>query len=516
MGVGLLLIALVAALVAAPAAATTVVPMRTRELVASSVAAVRGQVTAIASAADPASGAIATYVTLLVDEVLFGPLTQGELILREQGGAVGAREEWIFGSPEYRRGERVLVFLSLAADGSLHTTGLAMGKYTLHDAPGGARATRDLATGLLVLEALGAPAKRDLPLAALRAQVRRAADTAAPAAVPVHARLDLAALRLEARPAFTLLNPLSRWFEADDGMPIGFFTEAAGDATLGPITSRGAVIGGLSAWSTLPNSPLELVDGGDTEAAPFAGCPDANRVVFNDPFGELAEPRNCRGVLAIGGFCNSGETRTVNGETFKRIITGKVTFNDGWGACPVWTACNLSEIATHELGHALGLGHSADTQATMAAMAHFDGRCAALQPDDEDAIGFVYPYPPSPSATPTVTPIAPPTLTPSRTGTATRTPTRTNSPTRSATPTRTGTATRTAVLTRTATTTASLTASRTATASLTPTPVPSATPSPSPSASTTAAPTPPPTPGTWIAVLAEAIRRLLGALPAAG
>ena len=81
---------------AAPAAATTVVPMRTRELVAASVGAVRGQVTRIASGLEPHDGALVTYVTLSVDEVLFGPVATGELTLRELGGRVGGRRAWRF------------------------------------------------------------------------------------------------------------------------------------------------------------------------------------------------------------------------------------------------------------------------------------------------------------------------------------------------------------------------------------------------------------------------------------
>lgn len=517
---------LLAAALSAPAAATTVVPMRTRDLTRASIGAVRGQVTAIAAARRPDTGAIATYVTLLVDEVLFGPLRPGELVLREHGGRVGSQEEWTFGSPTYRIGERVLVFLSLDQDGSLRTTELAMGKFTLRDAFGGARATRELGREVLTLDpATGAPraaGKDDLPLAALRETIRRAALPASPAAA-IRTHPDMAGLRLEPRPSFVLLQPASRWFEPDDGIPIGFRIDVTGDATLGAVVSREAVAAGLAAWTALPNSPLALADAGDDEPAPFAGCPDSNRVVFNDPFGELNDPRNCRGTLAIGGFCNTGDTRVVNGTSYKRIITGKVTFNDGWGDCPIWTACNMAEIATHELGHTLGLGHSEDTTATMASMAHFDGRCAALAADDEAGIDSVYPVPPPPSATPSHTPTLAPSATPTRTGTITRTPTRTLTPSRTQTPTRTATRTRTATPTRTATATRTPVLSPTATASVTRTASPSATVSVTPTASATVSVTASPTatatasptptsPPPWVDLVVEAVRRTLAGL----
>jgi hypothetical protein len=526
-------VALVAlAALAGRAGATTVVPLRTRDLVASSLGAVRGQVTGIASAADPATGAISTYVTLAVDEVLFGPLSPGELVLRERGGEAGGRQEWTFGNPTYTVGERVLAFVSANADGTLRTTGMAMGKFTLHDDFGGPRARRNFGRGVLVLappDGRGGADKDDLPLMALRAAIRAAAPAGAAGAGAVRAHPDVTGLRLEARPAFILLQPASRWFEPDDGMPIGFRIDATGDATLGPVISRTAVQAGFAAWSGLATSPLTLFDAGDDAPAPFAGCPDTNRVVFNDPFGELDDPRDCRGTLAIGGFCNSEETRIVAGTKYKRIVTGKVTFNDGWGTCAVWTPCNLSEIATHELGHTLGLGHSADTTSTMAAMAHFDGRCATIEADDEAAIEAVYPIPPPPSATPTETPSLPPTATPSRTGTITRTPTRTLTPSRTLSPTRTATASRTPPRTRTGT--ASPTTSRTATPPATATPTPSATATPTATptatrtasstatatrpatatASPTASPTPAPGPRSWPEVVVEAVRRALAA-----
>ena len=514
-------------MLATRAQATTMVPMRTRDLVQSSVGAVRGQVTAIAAAADPSTGAISTYVTLAVDEVLFGPLRTGELVLRERGGQLGAREEWIFGNPTYRVGERVLVFLTANADGTLRTAEMAMGKFALRDDFGGTRATRDLGRDVLVLDpATGKPrasAKDDLPLATLRNAIRAAAPSAPPATAlrPMPA---MEGLRLESRPAFILLQPASRWFEPDDGIPIGFKVDVTGDATLGEVVSRTAVQAGFAAWSNLATSPLALFDAGDDQPAPFLGCPDSNRVVFNDPFGEIDDPRNCRGTLAIGGFCNGGDSRMVGDTLYKRIVTGKVTFNDGWGECAIWTPCNLSEIATHELGHTLGLGHSADTTATMAAMAHFDGRCASLEADDEAAIETVYPIPPPPTATPTVTPSPPPTATATRTGTSTRTPSRTSSPTRTltptrsstptrtASPTRTGTATRTGTVTVTATPSPTLPPSSSATVTATATITRTATASASATRTATPSPTPPPTPGSWLDVVVEALRHALAGL----
>lgn len=192
---------------------------------------------------------------------------------------------------------------------------------------------------------------------------------------------------------------------------------------------------------------------------------------------------------------------------------------------PDWTwttganrVVDLQSVVLHELGHALGLGHSADGSAVMFASYCTGCDKRALTADDIAGIISIYgargggttptplPPTPTPTATPTRTPT--PTATPTSTPTASSTaPPPTSTPT--ATPTSTPTASPTApspTSTPTATPTSTVTAlptstpprtltpgTPTATATATRTAPPSATPSTSPPAPATPTATPPPT-----------------------
>ncbi len=116
-------------------------------------------------------------------------------------------------------------------------------------------------------------------------------------------------------------------------------------------------------------------------------------------------------VTGLGGPCTSSfESKVFNGRTFQRALRGKVAFANGWNGCPAWNACNFAEIATHQVGHAIGFAHSSDDaneanpllrDATMYFMAHFDDRCADLHEDDLDGVGVLYPTAQPPTITTT-------------------------------------------------------------------------------------------------------------------
>lgn len=432
-------------LVADVADGTTFVEMDEEMLLHSSDAVVVGTVTAIESGGDP-DGPIYTYVHILPERVIKGPLGLDQVVLREPGGSAGERVEWVYGVPEFWVGQRSLLFLSRNPDGTLQTHSLAMGKYALSvDVAGHTTAVRDLGFGASVLipstgELVEAPrhTQRFLPLLRRLRQLahterQRHSEVRPLTLVP----RELASISTRFQEAFTFLgSPPARWFQPDSAQPVTYLIDSTGDAALGFATSRAAVDAGFSAWSSVPTSNLTLQDAGTTAPGAFNQC-NINRIVFNDPSNELTHPTSCGGVLALGGYCTGGGTKVVNGTSFAQIVVGKITFNNGWGGCSFWNQCNLAEVVTHELGHTIGLGHSTDASATMYAMAHFDGRCAALTSDDIAGVNAIYPAVGAPTRTNTPTPSQTRTWSPTQTPPPTSTKTATPSPNPTATQTAT-------------------------------------------------------------------------------
>ena len=481
-----------------PARATTFVPMDEATLLRSSEAVLVGTVTAIESGVD-ADGVIYTYVHVQPERVIKGALLpEEEIVLREPGGRTEELEQRVYGAPEFWVGERSLLFLSRNPDGTLQTNSLAMGKYSVAvNAAGQATAVRDFGEGASVLipatgGVVDAPreSQRLLPLLRrlrnLAHAERRVRDARRPL-TPVPSELSTVTTRFQ--DAYTFLgSPPARWFEPDSGQPVTYLVDSTGDVALGIANSRAAADAGLSAWTNVATASLVLQDGGTTAPGAFNQC-SINRIVFNDPNKEITDPVNCGGVLAMGGYCASSNSRVINNTTFNQITTGRLTFNNGWAGCALWTLCNVSEVMTHELGHTIGLGHSSDTTATMAAYAHFDSRCASLRSDDVAGVSFMYPMSGAPTATPTAT--AARTSTPTASRTPTGTPTRTPTPVPTVTPpaTPTGTPTRTATQVPTPTPSWTPTAMPTRTPTAVPTVTPPATSTGTPTRTATPVPT---------------------------
>jgi hypothetical protein len=194
----------------------------------------------------------------------------------------------------------------------------------------------------------------------------------------------------------------ARWFQQDRCEPVELKV-ANSDASLGKRKTEAIVREALAAWTNVTTASIVLENGGSTSVArSVAGgiCDNRSKIQFNDPFDEIAslDPNRCTGVLAVSGFCATGPTITLGGITFQRIVEGDVTVNADVGRC--FSRVNVTETVAHELGHAIGLGHSSEDpsepnvalrEALLYAFAHHDGRGPALQADDIAGLSTMYP-----------------------------------------------------------------------------------------------------------------------------
>src|SRR3989442_2625008 len=210
----------VLAMLAGPARATTFVGVSERTLARAAHAIVIGTVAQIETVAG-VDGTISTLVTLDVEASVKGH-AERRLTLKEPGGSIGGRVLWIAGAPRFRTGERQLLFLSAAADGTAHTTALGMGQFGLRPHPRtGATLPERRVDGLVV----GDRPLRRVPLARLlRTLARAIAQDGSGAPAPLLADPpELADPRLERPPVaeVTLMDaPPPRWFRARTAQPV--------------------------------------------------------------------------------------------------------------------------------------------------------------------------------------------------------------------------------------------------------------------------------------------------------
>ncbi len=377
--------------------ATTFASLRTASddaLARSSAAAVRGRVAEVVSAWDPDVDGLYTYVTIdvLRSWGLDGSPTR--VVVKQLGGVVGNTAFFVGGQARFEVGEEVLVFLDVRPrDRTLSVSGLEQGKWIMTGATDpAAAATRE--TGGHVP---GVVASRDfrtaVDLDALAALAGTRVSATGAVLQPDSGALAPALDGGRSGPSFTLLNPSvpARWHQGDTGLAVYVDTQTGGH----PQFAGGGLAQlarSAAAW-TGPGS-LNLQMGVARGPRCFSNSESDARIsiTYGDPCGEIADASN---TLAIGGAYFSSDTRTVNGVSYWRIlkgmvITDNVTTKYSWMS----TGC-YEDMITHELGHAIGFGHSAASGAVMAPS--IASGCTSrttglpLQPDDLAAVAAVYP-----------------------------------------------------------------------------------------------------------------------------
>lgn len=167
---------------------------------------------------------------------------------------------------------------------------------------------------------------------------------------------------------------------------VTYYVDESGITSMEDDADTSAVYQAFAAWSTQSCSNFNFVDGGLRASDPGTS---ANFIRFAHSGSGWPVP----GAIAYTARLSSGGT----------ITSADIFVNDfslQWSTSGDLQAFDLQSVITHELGHALGLNHSADPRTTM----YFAGQRGntffrSLSEDDIKGLCYLYPSSSTPCAT---------------------------------------------------------------------------------------------------------------------
>ncbi|MBA2303532.1 MAG: VCBS repeat-containing protein [Acidobacteria bacterium] len=368
------------------------------DLIRSADRIVRGRVIRVHTEEGP-GGALYTVASISVAEDHTG-VPGTEIEVRELGGELGSRFLRVHGGSRYEVGSEVLVMLERTRGGRFRSIAMGLSKFdVIPSADGDPILLRDTREAIVLG---GKPSvARTIRLSAFRQSVRQTRGMASWRRVGGDAPLT----KQELSSLLRFDNGLGvRWTEADSGMPIRWYRDTTAPA---PLTSGDGTVEirlALSAWTRSSQGALELAYEGSTDQQPYGpwsglGGSGAGVIFFEDPNDEISEF-----VLAVGGGGGTlNDGGTVNDTRFNRFTHGFVILqNAAQLSSAVRQSRDFTRVIQHEVGHAIGLGHTPVDGSVLNAQTNimFPSCCTAATPiapalgaHDLAILEFIYPAP---------------------------------------------------------------------------------------------------------------------------
>lgn len=395
-----------------PADASSVLYRSDADLVRMSDRVVRGRVQSVRT--ERRGGVIYTVARLAVLEDFTGG-TDAEIDIHELGGSLDGSRLFITGRAEFQVGQDVIVCLERFGPGLFRNVALSFSTFDVVPESGGTTAAFRQ-QGAVVVGQTAPDLQRRTPddFRSIVSAVKGAHSVTFAAPVGPSSP-QVAQSTSTGTPEFgqyTLLGSGIRWNQAETGA-IAWYRNPDAPAPVTAGNSEAEILTALQAWTAPTSANLTLTYAGTRSLggqSPY--CTSVNAGVglisYEDPTNEVGS-----GVLAIGGGCStSAGAKTVNGQYFASFSHAFVIFNTAAELGPTYrTSTNFARVLTHEIGHAIGLGHTPTGIAGATTNMMYPSCCysntpiaPALGPDDLEGLAFIYPSAGGPSCGYTVTP----------------------------------------------------------------------------------------------------------------